>query len=140
MNDTEAHLNVEQELRMILNILLNSILYNLDDESMLSEFINSWNMIEENSFKAIKFSLEIAVVPIRKLLIIFYIYLKVLFEEAQGTLISCLIKRIIYSHEARVEKFEVYKGFGKLGGKGGAPVQFKENSCSGKLLQEAHVH
>lgn len=44
--------------------------------------IDPVNSVEEMCFKAIKHSLEIAVVPIRKFLILFYIYLKLLFGKA----------------------------------------------------------
>ena len=40
------------------------------------------NCIEEMCFRAIKFSLEIAVVPIRKFLILFYVYLRLQFGTA----------------------------------------------------------
>jgi hypothetical protein len=42
------------------------------------------NCIEDMCFKSIKFSLDIAVVPIRKFLILFYIYLRLLFGPAPG--------------------------------------------------------
>lgn len=64
---------------MALNILLNFIFANIEDESVTLEYVNDHSMIEENCFKAIKFSLEIPVVPIRKILLIFYIYLRLLF-------------------------------------------------------------
>ncbi len=40
------------------------------------------NGVEEMCFRAIKFSLEIAVVPIRKFLVLFYLYLRLQFGEA----------------------------------------------------------
>lgn len=73
---------VEQELRFTLNILLNFLISNIDDESMAREFTDPSTLIEENCFKAIKYSLEIPIVPIRKFLILFYIFLKLLFGGA----------------------------------------------------------
>ena len=49
--------------------------------TLIKEAIHPNSLIEENCFKAIKFSLEIPVVPIRKFLILFYVYLKILFGK-----------------------------------------------------------
>ena len=51
---------------------------------MVREFLKSDNQIEEMCFKSIKYSLEIAVVPIRKILIVFYVYLRLLFGQKPG--------------------------------------------------------
>ena len=48
---------------------------------MTREFTDASTLIEDNCFKAIKYSLEIPIIPIRKFLILFYIYLKMLFGE-----------------------------------------------------------
>ena len=51
--------------------------------------MNPSNGVEEMCFRAIKFSLEIAVVPIRKFLVLFYLYLRLQFGQApkgKGTL------------------------------------------------------
>jgi len=70
---------------MILNILINFTLINTnDDESLVRDFTSPICMIEEMCFRSIKCSLEIAVVPIRKFLILFSIYLKLLFGESTG--------------------------------------------------------
>lgn len=68
-------------MRMCLNILLNLLINNMDDKEMIALFISRDSLIEENCFKAIKLSLEIAIVPIRKFLIIFYLYLKLLLGD-----------------------------------------------------------
>jgi len=72
-------------MRMLLNIVINYILHNIEnDPSVASEVVNDSCGIEETCFKAIKFSLEIPTVPIRKFLLVFYIYLKLLFGEAKS--------------------------------------------------------
>lgn len=58
-------------------------------------------------FRSIKYSLEIAVVPIRKFLIVFYIYLKLLFGEGPGNIYD--IKKQ-YRNTKRMERFEILKG------------------------------
>jgi hypothetical protein len=70
---------IEQELRIVLNIVLTFLFLNINDDSVTQELISPNSLVEENCFKAIKYSLEISVVPIRKFLILFYIYLKSLF-------------------------------------------------------------
>ena len=76
-------LALEQEIRMLLNIVINYILLNIeDDPSLGSEVTNEQCGIEDMCFKAIKFSLEIPTVPIRKFLLLFFIYLRLLFGEA----------------------------------------------------------
>jgi len=69
-------LYVELELRQILTILFEFLIQNNSEESMRSEFIQAHNIpIEEICIKAIKFSLDLQMVPIKKFLIIFQIYL-----------------------------------------------------------------
>ena len=69
-------LYVELELRQILTILFEFLIQNNSEESMRSEFIQDHNIqIEEICIKAIKFSLDLQMVPIKKFLIIFQIYL-----------------------------------------------------------------
>ncbi|CDW84661.1 UNKNOWN [Stylonychia lemnae] len=84
-------LNLEQETRMLLNILINYILVNINDDPHLSrDVIHENNAIEEMCFRSIKFSLEIPVVPIRKFLILFYLFLRLSFGEAPGTILTML--------------------------------------------------
>jgi hypothetical protein len=65
---------------MLLNILLMLIMYNNDDPSLPDEFTSSSLIqIERICLQAVQISLELAIVPIRKLLIIFYIYMRMLF-------------------------------------------------------------
>lgn len=75
---------LEQEIRMLLNIMLNLILQVRDDDQLVRDVLDPANCIEEMCFRTIKFSLEIAVVPIRKFLILFYLYLRLLFGPAPG--------------------------------------------------------
>jgi len=70
---------------MLLNILINLVLTVRDDDQLVRDLVNENNCIEEMCFASIKFSLEIAVVPIRKILIVFYIYLRFLFGQSPGT-------------------------------------------------------
>jgi len=61
---------------------MNMILYNNDDPSLPGEFTSaSLIQIERICLYAVQVSLELAIVPIRKLLIIFYIYLRMLFGK-----------------------------------------------------------
>jgi hypothetical protein len=64
---------------MILNILMNFTVANINDPSLAKDYVSPRSMIEENCFKAIKYSLEIPVIPIRKFLILFYIFMRLLF-------------------------------------------------------------
>lgn len=68
---------------MLLNILLNYILVNVNEDSQLSaDVVDKESLIEEMCFKAIKYSLEISVIPIRKFMLLFYLYLRLLFGPA----------------------------------------------------------
>ena len=66
---------------MTCNILINFLIYNNDDESMIRDFTNLENSIEETCFKAIQLSLYMAFVPARKIILIFHIYIRYLFGE-----------------------------------------------------------
>ena len=56
------------------------MIYNNDDPSVGREFTRGqFICIEEICMKAVKISLELAIVPIRKFLIIFFIYIRLLF-------------------------------------------------------------
>ena len=82
--EVEAQILLEQELRMLLNILINIMLNIEGDEQLIRDFLDPSNLIEQMCFKSIKLSLEMAVVPIRKFLIIFYLILRFLFGSAPG--------------------------------------------------------
>jgi hypothetical protein len=69
---------------MTLNIMITVMLQVGDDKQLVRDFLDRDNGIEEMCFRAIKFSLEIAVVPIRKFLILFFIYLRLLFGSTPG--------------------------------------------------------
>ena len=49
----DSNLNLELEIRMTCNILINFLIYNNDDESVIRDFTNLDNTIEETCFKAI---------------------------------------------------------------------------------------
>jgi len=50
--------------------------------------MDSGNGVEDMCFRSIKYSLEIAVVPIRKFLVLFYLYLRLQFGPApKGNLV-----------------------------------------------------
>eukprot|EP00347_Sterkiella_histriomuscorum_P005678 403355681 len=84
--DFPQRLYVEQEIRMFLNILINYILCNINhDEGLWKEVVAEDSLIEEMCFKSIKYSLEIPVIPIRKFLILFYLYLRILFGDVPQT-------------------------------------------------------
>ena len=73
---------MEHDLRICLNIVLNFLIYNNDDPTVAHEFTRGqFVCIEEICMKAVKISLELAIVPIRKFLIIFFIYIRLLFGK-----------------------------------------------------------
>ena len=49
----DSNLNLELEIRMTCNILINFLIYNNDDESVIRDFTNLENSIEDTCFKAI---------------------------------------------------------------------------------------
>jgi len=55
---------------------------------LAKEVISEYSQIEEMCFRSIKYSLEISVVPIRKFLILFYLFLRLSFGEAPGKIIN----------------------------------------------------
>lgn len=78
VNSTE----IEFYLRLTLNVFMNMLIYNNDDPSLATELLNNrFIQVEEVCVKAVKISIELAIVPIRKLLIIFFIYLRLLFTD-----------------------------------------------------------
>jgi len=65
---------------MLLDIMANFLIYNNDDEVVLREFTDrKYIDMEEICMSAVKYSLELANVPIKKFLIIFHIYMRLLF-------------------------------------------------------------
>lgn len=76
---------------MLLNILINIMLNIEGDEQLIRDFLDPSNLIEQMCFKSIKLSLEMAVVPIRKFLIIFYLFLRFLFGSAPGKISLSLL-------------------------------------------------
>jgi hypothetical protein len=78
----ETLLTTEMELRMVLNLLFEFLMYNSSDEQLCKEFtMPQLILMEEMCMKAIKDSLELQMVPIRKFLILFQIYLRCLFGK-----------------------------------------------------------
>jgi hypothetical protein len=78
VNSTE----IEFYLRLTLNVFMNMLIYNNDDPSLAIELLNNrFIQVEEVCMKAVKISIELAIVPIRKFLIIFFIYLRLLFTD-----------------------------------------------------------
>jgi hypothetical protein len=72
----------ELDLRLSLNIFMSLLIYNNDDPSLATELLcDRFIQIEELCMKAVKISIELAIVPIRKFLIIFFIYLRLLFTN-----------------------------------------------------------
>ena len=62
--------------------MLNYIIYNNDDPAMIREITDrNLSSLEEICMKAVRVSLELAIVPIRKFLIIFLIYMRFLFGK-----------------------------------------------------------
>ena len=71
---------MEQDVRMCLNILFNLLIYNNDDPNVAYEFTEGdYPYIEAICMRALKISLDLSIVPIRKFLIIFFIYIRLLF-------------------------------------------------------------
>lgn len=78
--DHRGHHDLEMQMRLILNTLLMFMIYNNDDPSVAQEITSSqFIQIEEICMKAVRISLELAIVPIRKFLIVFFIYMRLLF-------------------------------------------------------------
>lgn len=77
----DSNIGLELELRMVCNIMINFLIYNNDDESMIRDFTNLDYLMEETCFKAIQLSLDTAFVPARKIILIFHIYMRYLFGE-----------------------------------------------------------
>lgn len=76
-----SNLLFELDLRLVCNILINFLIYNDADPSVRSDFTNLDLLIEETSLVAIKLSLDTAFVPVRKIILIFHIYLRYLFGK-----------------------------------------------------------
>lgn len=73
-------MRTELHLRQVLNILFELLMCCAEDEALRRDFCEPQNIpIEEICMKAIKYSLEISMVPIKKFIIIFQVYLLFLF-------------------------------------------------------------
>ena len=77
--ETDGFIDLEFEVKISLNNLFLLIANNYEVEEFRDEFTCSMYSIEYNSFLAIKLSLDLPIVPIKKCLIIFYLYLSCLF-------------------------------------------------------------
>lgn len=65
-------IKVELELREVLNILFEFVINNNQNEAMRQEFILPQNiLIEEMCMKAIKYSLDLQMVPFKKFIILY---------------------------------------------------------------------
>lgn len=77
----DENILLELELRLICNILINFCLYNNDDPNMVKDLTSLDYLVEETCLLAIKHSLDTSFVPVRKIILIFHIYLRYLFGE-----------------------------------------------------------
>jgi len=76
-----SNLILELELRIVCNILINFCFYNNHDSNVVQDFTHSDLLIEETCLMAIKLSLDTSFVPVRKIILVFYIYIRYLFGE-----------------------------------------------------------
>ena len=63
---------------MSLNLLFLVMFFNRDDPVLIQELLNPCNQLESSFFRCVKLSLEIPIIPIKKILMLFYVYLKFL--------------------------------------------------------------
>lgn len=71
----------------MLNSIFNVIIFNQDDPSLVEEdLLNPKFQIEATCFLSVKLSLELNNVPIRKILFLFYLFIRFNFGEVQPTL------------------------------------------------------
>ena len=80
-----SNLLLELGIRKACNILINFCMYNNQDKNMISDFTKLDFLIEETCLLAIKLSLDTVFIPVRKIIIIFHIYLRYLFGEKKET-------------------------------------------------------
>ena len=73
--DQNAFIDLEYETKISLNNLFLIIMNNYQNQEIKSEITQAMYNLEQNSFLTIKLSLELAIGPIRKCLILFYIYM-----------------------------------------------------------------
>lgn len=94
---------VEFNLRLTLNVFMNLLIQNNDDPSLAKELLNDrFIQIEELCMKAVKLSIELAIVPIRKFLIIFYIYLRLLFTDTIRPPVGLETEQIVQDIQAQM--------------------------------------
>ena len=68
----QKRIRTELNLRQVLNLLFEMLMCNAEDSCMRQDFCSPSNIqIEEICMKAIKYSLEISMVPIKKFIILF---------------------------------------------------------------------
>lgn len=118
---TDANLELELELRLVSNCLINLLIYNSDDTGIIREFTNLNQKIEETCLKAIQQSLDTTFVPVRKIILIFHIYLRLLFGEKKET----QEHKDFYSNLRYISKLIDYRNFEKV-----PRFQLKESEVS----------
>ena len=106
----DSNLILELELRIVCNLLINFCIYNNDDETISKDFTNLDYLIEETCLAAIKLSLETAFVPVRKVILVFHVYLRYLFGEKKET----KKHKEFYSNLKYLKEFVDYKNFEKV--------------------------
>ena len=89
---------------------MNFFIYNNDDASVAREISSTqFIQIEEICMKSVQLSLELPIVPIRKFLIIFFIYLRLLFgREARPPVQDPKAKPYFESESIRNNKHLLY--------------------------------
>ena len=141
----------EQKLRMLLNVLFGLLVASIILKNPVANFHREPTLLEEICFKAVKFSLEIPVIPIKKFLILFYIFLRLNLGRVQ----SKFLYSIQLNSWTRVLQKEqglqiLERRANPNGRKGRAPLlaesfQSREQAASQcghrsrKVLQEKHV-
>ena len=81
--DPNAFIDLEYETKVSLNNLFLIIINNFENAEMKTEITNAMYNFEENAILTIRLSLDLSIGPIRKCLILFYIYMSWLFGEVK---------------------------------------------------------
>lgn len=105
-----SNLHLELELRIACNVVINFCLYNNSDENMVSDFTKIDYLIEETCLLAIKLSLDTSFVPVRKIIMIFHIYLRYLFGEKKES----KTHKEFYSNLRYLKEYIDYRNFEKV--------------------------
>ncbi|CAI2387422.1 unnamed protein product [Moneuplotes crassus] len=82
-SDPNSFLDLEFETKVSLNNLFLLIMNNYDSPEMKQEIAKPVYRLERNSFVVIRLSLELPIGPIRKSLIMFYLYMNSLFGDLE---------------------------------------------------------